>query len=64
LSESPREQIRVGSCPLRQDSPSILPGRSIRRWSFLLAGLLSIGIGFIDVFVPGLPTTIFLIFAS
>jgi uncharacterized membrane protein YbaN (DUF454 family) len=64
LSDSPREQIRVGSCPLRQDSPSILPGRSVRRWSFLILGLLSIGVGFIGVFLPGLPTTIFLIFAS
>lgn len=64
MSDSPREQIRVGSCPLRQDSPSILPGRSVRRWSFLILGLLSIGVGFIGVFLPGLPTTIFLIFAS
>ena len=64
MSENPREQVGVGSCPLRQDSPSILPGRSIRRWSFLLLGLLSIGVGFVGVFVPGLPTTIFLIFAS
>lgn len=64
MSESQHEEVRVGNCPLRPDSPSILPGRSIRRWSFLLLGLLSIGIGFIGVFVPGLPTTIFLIFAS
>jgi uncharacterized membrane protein YbaN (DUF454 family) len=64
LSESPREQVEVGSCPLRPNSASILPGRSIRRWSFLLLGLLSIAIGFVGVFVPGLPTTIFLIFAS
>jgi uncharacterized membrane protein YbaN (DUF454 family) len=43
---------------------SILPGRSVKRWLFLLAGLLSVGVGFIGVFLPGLPTTVFLIFAS
>jgi len=43
---------------------SILPGRSIRRWFFLLLGLLSVALGFIGVFVPGLPTTVFLILAS
>ena len=45
-------------------SASILPGRSIRRWFFLLLGLLSVALGFIGVFVPGLPTTVFLILAS
>ncbi len=53
-----------GTCPVGQPGASILPGRSIRRWFFLLLGLLSVGIGFIGVFVPGLPTTIFLILAS
>ena len=40
------------------------PGRSVRRWTFALLGVLSVAIGFIGVFLPGLPTTIFLLFAS
>ncbi|MDP2471713.1 MAG: YbaN family protein [Candidatus Palauibacterales bacterium] len=47
-----------------QPGASVLPGRSVRRWLFLLLGLLSVGLGFIGVFVPGLPTTVFLILAS
>ncbi|MEZ4650859.1 MAG: YbaN family protein [Candidatus Eisenbacteria bacterium] len=43
---------------------AISPGRSIRRWTFALLGVLSVAIGFIGVFLPGLPTTIFLLFAS
>lgn len=54
----------AGACPVRGGSASILPGRSVRRWLFLLAGLLAVGIGFVGVFVPGLPTTVFLILAS
>ncbi len=52
------------ACPVQGGSASILPGRSVRRWMFLLLGLLSVGLGFVGVFVPGLPTTIFLILAS
>jgi uncharacterized membrane protein YbaN (DUF454 family) len=58
------EERSAGACPLRAGSPSILPGRSVRRWMFLLLGLLSVGLGFVGVFLPGLPTTVFLIFAS
>ncbi len=64
MSGEPREQVKTGSCPLRGEPLSMWPGRSIRRWSFMLLGLLSVGIGFVGVFVPGLPTTIFLILAS
>jgi uncharacterized membrane protein YbaN (DUF454 family) len=51
-------------CPVHGEALSILPGRSVKRWLFLLAGLLSVAVGFIGVFLPGLPTTVFLILAS
>lgn len=43
---------------------AIWPGRSVRRWIYALLGVVSVGVGFVGVFVPGLPTTIFLILAS
>ena len=66
MTEQRQEQTKaeVAGCPLRSDTPSILPGRSLKRWSFLLLGLLSVAVGFVGVFVPGLPTTIFLMLAS
>ncbi len=51
-------------CPVQGEALSILPGRSVKRWLYLLAGLLSVGVGFIGVFLPGLPTTVFLLLAS
>lgn len=50
-------------CPV-QARAAIWPGRSLRRWIYALLGVVSVGVGFVGVFVPGLPTTIFLIFAS
>lgn len=49
---------------MSSQAASFLPGRSVKRWLFLLAGLVSVAIGFIGVIVPGLPTTVFLILAS
>lgn len=54
------------NCPVQtgQVAASVWPGRSVRRWLYALLGIVSVGVGFVGVFVPGLPTTIFLIFAS
>jgi uncharacterized protein len=38
--------------------------RDPRRWAFAAAGVGSVGLGWLGVFVPGLPTTVFLIIAS
>lgn len=38
--------------------------RPVRRWILATLGVIAVGIGAVGVFVPGLPTTIFLIFAS
>jgi uncharacterized membrane protein YbaN (DUF454 family) len=38
--------------------------RDPRRWAWAGVGVGSVGIGWLGVFVPGLPTTVFLIIAS
>lgn len=51
-------------CPAGAGSAAVWPGRSFKRWLFALLGIVSVAVGFVGVFVPGLPTTIFLIVAS
>jgi len=50
------------ACPATRQPVSWV--RDPRRWAFAGIGLASAGLGWIGVFVPGLPTTIFLIIAS
>ena len=46
------------------DAPPAAWTRDPRRWAFAGAGIASVGLGWLGVFVPGLPTTNFLIIAS
>jgi uncharacterized membrane protein YbaN (DUF454 family) len=46
------------------DAPPVSWTRDPRRWAFAGVGVASVGLGWLGVFVPGLPTTIFLIIAS
>ena len=49
---------------LNQSTPEALPERSrLSRWIMAAVGISSVGMGALGVFVPGLPTTIFLIIA-
>jgi uncharacterized membrane protein YbaN (DUF454 family) len=50
------------SCPIDRQPVSWV--RDPRRWAFAGIGVASVGLGWLGVFVPGLPTTIFLIIAS
>jgi len=53
---------------MSQPTPAIAAPRSWmrdpRRWAFAGAGVVSVALGWLGVFVPGLPTTVFLIAAS
>ncbi len=44
------------SCPM--------PRSRLYRWTLAALGVVSVGVGAVGVFVPGLPTTIFLIIAT
>lgn len=50
------------ACPVDRQPVSWV--RDPRRWAFAGVGVASVGMGWLGVFVPGLPTTIFLIIAS
>lgn len=38
--------------------------RRLHRWLFVALGTLSLGVGVVGIFVPGLPTTVFLLIAG
>ncbi|MEO0586900.1 MAG: YbaN family protein [Planctomycetota bacterium] len=46
------------------DTPIPLRRRRVERWLLAAAGVVCVGLGAAGVFVPGLPTTVFLIVAS
>lgn len=46
------------------ERPPVPWTRDPRRWAFAGLGVASVGLGWLGVFVPGMPTTIFLIIAS
>lgn len=59
--------------PLRMDSESLpdtkaaplrCPRHALRLWAWRMLGTISVGIGFINVFIPLLPTTVFLIIGA
>jgi uncharacterized membrane protein YbaN (DUF454 family) len=50
------------ACPVDRQPVSWV--RHPRRWAFAGVGVSSVGMGWLGVFIPGLPTTIFLIIAS
>lgn len=50
--------MNTSSCP-----PPGTPSQ-LRRWLFAGAGVACVGVGAVGVFVPGLPTTVFLLMAS
>ncbi|MFT5423415.1 MAG: uncharacterized membrane protein YbaN (DUF454 family) [Phycisphaerales bacterium] len=52
--------IAMTECPFE---PGVGRG-SVRRWLLAGAGVVCVGLGALGVFVPGLPTTVFLIMAS
>ncbi len=60
--ETMTEPLMDKACPVDRQAVSWI--RDPRRWAFAGLGLASVALGWLGVFVPGLPTTIFLIIAS
>lgn len=62
MSTLPAAQESAPECPIVR---AHLPRRSAaHRWALASVGVVSVGVGALGVFVPGLPTTVFLIIAS
>lgn len=57
VSAVPRQPGRTG--------PAVrTAARRVGRWSWMLAGFVAVAIGGVGIVVPGLPTTVFFVFAA
>ncbi len=50
--------------PAQHDSTPVTPRRVRFRWAWWLLAYVSLGIGIVGIFVPGLPTTVFVLVSA
>lgn len=59
-----RPRPRRGAAAAARGSIAAMPGSSRFRWAWWLLAYASLGVGIVGVFVPGLPTTVFVLIAA